>query len=94
MIHIGLKGYQRWTMIQNAVFKSLLNGGRYLAHIGVALADELIVTDTNDIGHEGDHCCGLADGLAMSDLRFTLVQIHQLETKKVRARCIGETRAS
>ena len=93
MVHIGLKGYQRWTVIQNAIFKSLLDGGRYLAHIGVALADKLIVANANDIGHEGDHRCSLADGLAVSDLRLSLVQIHQLETKKVRARCIGKTRA-
>ena len=36
--------------------------------IGVALADVHVVPDADDVGHEGDHVGGLADGLAVGDL--------------------------
>ncbi len=51
--------------------------------IVVALADEHVVTDADDVGHEGDHVSRLADGLAVGDLGLLLVQILHLKAQQV-----------
>ena len=58
----------------------------------MALTDEHIVADADDVGHEGDHGSGLADGLAVSDLGLLLVQVLQLKAEQVGSLREGEAR--
>ena len=79
-------------MIQNAILVGLLHGLGDLGHVGVALADVHVVADADDVGHEGDHGSGLADGLAVSDLGLLLVQVLQLKAEQVGCLREGEAR--
>ena len=79
-------------MIQNAVLVGLLHGLRDLGHVGVALADVHVIADADDVGHEGDHGSGLADGLAVGDLGLLLVQVLQLKAEQVGGLREGEAR--
>ena len=79
-------------MIQNAVLVGLLNGLGDLGHVGVSLADVHVVADADDVGHEGNHGSGLADGLAVSDLGLLLVQVLQLKAEQVGGLREGEPR--
>ena len=81
MVGVGLQGDQRGTVVENAVGVCLLDGLGDLGHIGVAGTDVHVVADTDDVGHEGNHGSGLANGLAVGDLGLLLVQILELETK-------------
>ena len=92
VVGIGLQGDERGTVIQNAVLVSLLHGLGDLGHVGVALADVHVVADADDVGHEGDHGSGLADGLAVSDLGLLLVQVLQLKAEQVGGLREGEAR--
>ena len=79
-------------MIQNAILVSLLDRLGDLSHVGVALADVHVIADADDVGHEGDHGSGLADGLAVSDLGLLLVQVLQLKAEQVGGLREGEAR--
>ena len=92
MIGVGLQGDERGTVIQNAVLVSLLDRLGDLGHVGVALADVHVIADADDVGHEGDHGSGLADGLAVSDLGLLLVQVLQLKAEQVGGLREGEAR--
>ena len=50
-------------------------------HISVSLTDVHIIADTDYVGHEGDHVGCLAYSLAVSNLRFALVQILNLQAR-------------
>ena len=92
MIGVGLQGDERGAVIQNAILVGLLHGLGDLGHVGVALADVHVVADADDVGHEGDHGSGLADGLAVSDLGLLLVQVLQLKAEQVGGLREGEAR--
>ena len=79
-------------MVEDAVGVGLRHGLRDLLHVRVALADELVVTDADDISHEADHRGGLAHGLAVGDLRLGLVEVLELQAQHVGARGKREAR--
>ena len=59
----------------------------------MTLADEHVVPDADDVGHEGHHVGGLADGLAVGDLGLLLVQILHLQAQQIAGRGEGEAGA-
>ena len=93
VIHVALQVDQRGLLLQNVVTIALLHGVHEGLLILVALADEHIVADTDDIGHEGHHVRGLADGLAVGDLGLLLVQILHLQAQQVAGGGEGEAGA-
>ena len=93
MVGVGLQAHQGRAVVQDAVAPGLLHGLRDLLHVRVALADELVVADADDVGHEADHRGGLAHGLAVGDLRLGLVQVLQLQAQQVGAGGKREARA-
>ena len=68
VVDVALEIDESRALLEDAVFKALFDGVDDLVHIGVALADVHIVADADDVGHEGDHVCRLADGLPVRDL--------------------------
>ena len=60
-------------------------------HVLVTFANVHIITDTDNVSHEGDHVSCLTNGLTMSDLALALVKILNLKTKQVTSRCERET---
>ena len=93
MVGVGLQAHERRTVVEDAVSIGLGDGLCDLLHVGIALADELVVADADHIGHEGDHGRGLADRLAVGDLGLGLVEVLELQAKHVRAGSEGEAGA-
>ena len=91
MVGVGLQGDEGRAVVEHAVLVGLVDGLGDLGHVGVALADVHVVTDADDVGHEGDHRGGLADGLAVGDLGLALVEVLELEAEQVRG--LGEREA-
>ena len=83
MIHVALQVHQGGLLLQDTVAVAFLHGVHKGLLILVALADEHIIADADDVGHEGDHGSGLADGLAVGDLGLLLVQVLQLKAEQV-----------
>ena len=75
VVHVALQVHQGGLLLQNTVAVALGHGVHESLLILVALADEHIVPDADDVGHEGHHVGGLTDGLAVGDLRLLFVQI-------------------
>ena len=92
VVGVGLQRDERGTVVEDAVGVGLRHGLRDLLHVRVALADELVVTDADDISHEADHRGGLAHGLAVGDLRLGLVEVLELQAQHVGARGKREAR--
>ena len=90
VIHVALQVDQRGLLLQNTVAVALLHGVHEGLLILVALADEHIVADADDIGHEGHHVGRLADSLAVGDLGLLLVQILHLQAQQVAGGGEGE----
>ena len=65
----------------------------HLHHVLVALAEEDVVADADDLGEEPDHRRGLAHGLAVGDLRRRLVEFLGRQAEQVAARPEGVARA-
>ena len=80
MVDIALQVYKGRLLLQDAVLISLSHCVNNFVHISISLADVHIVTDTDDICHEGDHVCSLTNGLAVCYLRLSFVQILNLQT--------------
>ena len=68
VVDIALKVYQSRLLLQNPVLVALSHGVNHFMHIFVAFSYVHIVTDTDDIGHEGDHVGSLPDCLAVGNL--------------------------
>ena len=90
VVHIALQVHQGGTLLQNAVPVALGHGVHEGLLILVALTDEHIVPDADDVGHEGDHVGGLTDSLAVGDLALLLVQILDVQAQQVACRGEGE----
>ncbi|CCX41636.1 unknown [Clostridium sp. CAG:1024] len=93
MVDVALEIHERGLLLEHAVLVALRHGVDDLMHVGVALADVHIVADTDRVRHEGDHVCGLADGLAVRDLALALVKILNFQTQQVAGGCEREARA-
>ena len=83
MVHIALQVHQSGLLLQDTVAVAFLHGVHKGLLILVALADEHIIADADDVGHEGHHVRGLADGLAVGDLALALVQVLDLQAQQV-----------
>ena len=83
MVDVALEVDQGGLLLQHAVLVALGHGVHELVHVGVALANVHVVADADDVGHEGHHVGGLADGLAVGDLALALVQILHLQAQQV-----------
>ena len=90
MIHVALEVYQRGTLLQNPIPIALVQRVHEGFLIFVALADEHIVPDADDVGHEGDHVGGFTDSLAVGNLGPLLVQILRPQTQQVAGGGEGE----
>ncbi len=93
MVHVALQVHQGGLLLQDTVAVAFLHGVHKGLLILVALADEHIIADADDVGHEGHHVRGLADGLAVGDLGLLLVEVLHLETQQVAGGGEGETGA-
>ncbi len=93
MIRVRLKGNKCRTMVEDAISIRLRDGLRDLLHVGIALADELVIPDANHVSHKADHCSGLTHGLAVGDLGLALVEILKLQTEEVGAGSKRKARA-
>ena len=85
VVHIALEVHQRGLLLQDAVPVALLHGVHEGLLVLVALADEHIVPDADDVGHEGHHVGGFPDGLAVGDLGLLLVQVLDLRPSRLQA---------
>ena len=93
VVDVALEVDQGGLLLQHAVLVALGHGVHHLVHVGVALADVHVVPDADDVGHEGDHVGGLADGLAVGDLALALVQVLDLQAQQVAGGGEGEAGA-
>ena len=93
MVHIALQVDQSGSLLQNAVTVAVFQSVHEGLHVLVALTDVHIVTDADDISHEGDHVGGLTDGFAVGDLRLLLIQNLFFQTQQVAGGSEGETGA-
>ena len=75
VVHVALEVHQGGLLLQDAVPVAFLHGVHEGFLVLVALSDEHVVPDADDIGHEGNHVGGLPDGLAVGNLGFLLVQV-------------------
>ena len=87
MVDIALQVDERRLLLEDPVSVSLLDSVRNRLLIGVALADVHVVTDSDDVRHEGNHVGGLADRLAVCDLALLLVQILRGQSQQVAGGC-------
>ena len=83
VVDVALQIHKCRFLFQNAVFIALCYRVNHFMHIGISLADVHIIADTDNVSHERDHICCLADGLAVGYLRFPFVQILNFESQQV-----------
>ena len=93
VVEVALEVDDRRALQQDALAVALVERGGDLAHVGVALAEEHVVADADDLGEEADHRGGLAHGLAVGDLRGGLVELLGREAEQVAGRPEGVARA-
>ena len=93
VIHVALQVHQGGLLLQDTVAVAFLHGIHKGLLILVALADEHIIADADDVGHEGHHVGRLADGLAVGDLGLLLVQVLHLQAQQVAGGGEGEAGA-
>ena len=86
MVHVALQVHQGGLLLQNAVPVALLHRVHEGLLVLVALADEHVVPDADDLGHEGHHVGGLPDSLAVGDLALLLVQVLDLQAQQVESK--------
>jgi len=67
---------------EDALLLALLAGVRDLELVLVALAEEEVVADADDLSEEREHGGGLADGLAVGDLALALVHVEDVEAEE------------
>ena len=90
VVHVALEVDQGGPLLQDALFIALVQGVHEGLLVFVALLDEHIVPDADDIGHEGDHVGGFPDGLAVGDLALLLVQVLDFQAQQVAGAGEGE----
>jgi len=83
VIDVALEVHKRRALLENAVAVALFERVHEGLLILVPLADEHIVANADDIGHEGDHVCRFAHGLAVCDLGFLFIKYLLLKTQQV-----------
>ena len=91
MVDVALQVHERRALLENAVAIAFFQRVHKRLLVLVALMDVHIVADADDVGHEGDHVRGLADGLAVGDLGFLLIEDLLLQAQQVARR--GEREA-
>ena len=94
MVAVALQVDDRRPLRQDAVLVARARPTAATSgHVLVALADEHVVADADDLGQEGDHVGGLAHRLAVRDLRLALVEVHAAQAEQARGAGEGEARA-
>ena len=83
VIDIALEVHEGRPLLENAGIEAFLYGFGHSVHVGVALADVHVVADADDVRHEGNHICRLADCFAVSDLGLLFVEILHLKAEQV-----------
>ena len=91
MVDIALKVNQSRFLLKDTVFVALCYSVNNFMHVFVAFADVHIITDTDNVSHEGDHVSCFTNCFAVSNLRFAFIQILNFKTKKVTCGSKGET---
>jgi len=89
VILIALQVDDTGLLRKNALLLALLAGLGDLKLVLVALTKEKIITDTDDLSHEGKHGSGLTNGLTVGDLAFGLIHIKDREAEKSTGRGEG-----
>ena len=93
MVDVALEVDERRALLEDTVAVALFERVDEGLLILVALADEHIVADADDVSHEGDHVGGLTHGLAVGDLAHLLVEHLLLKTEEVAGGGEGEAGA-
>ena len=93
MVDVALEVHKRRALLENAVAVALFERVHEGLLILVPLADEHIVADADDVGHERDHVRRFAHGLAVGDLGLLLVEHLLLKTQQVARGCEREASA-
>ena len=83
VVNVALEVHKRRALLENAVAVALFERVHEGLLILVTLADEHIVANADDVGHEGDHVCRFAHGLAVCDLGFLFIKYLLLKTQQV-----------
>jgi len=94
VILIALQVDDAGLLRKNALFLALLASLGDLELVLVALTKEEIITDADDLSHEGEHGSGLTDSLTVGDLALGLVHIKDREAKQGAGRGEGGASAS
>ena len=90
VVHVTLEVHQRGTLLQDPLLIALVQRVHKGLLILVALLNEHVVPDADDVGHEGHHVGGLTDGLAVGDLAGLLVQVLDVQAQQVAGGGKGE----
>ena len=91
VVNVTLKVYKCRFLLKNSVLVSFCYSVNNFVHVFVTFSDVHIITDTDNISHEGDHVSCLTNCLTVSNLRFSFVKILNFKTKKVTSRSERET---
>ena len=83
MVNVALQVDKSRLLLEDTVFMSLCDRIHEGLLIGMSFADIHIITDTDDVSHEGNHVRRLSDSFTVSDLALLLVQILYFQTKQV-----------
>jgi len=94
VVLIALKVDDAGLLRKNTLLLALLAGLGDLKLVLVALTEEQIVTDADDLSHEGQHGGSLTDSLTVGNLALGLIHIKNRETKKSAGRGEGRAGAS
>ncbi len=93
VVHITLEVDQGGTLLQDTLLIALVQGVHEGLLIFVALLNEHVVPDADDVGHKGDHVGRLPDRLAVGDLALFFVQVADLQAQQVAGGGKGEAGA-
>ena len=83
VVDVALEVHKRRALFEDAVAVALFERVHEGLLILVALADEHIVANADDVGHERDHVRRLAHGLAVCDLGLLFIEHLLLKTQQV-----------
>jgi len=89
VVLIALKVDDAGLLRKDTLLLALLAGLGDLDLVLVTLTKEEIITDTDNLGHEGEHGGGLTDSLTVGDLALGLVHIENGEAEKSASRGEG-----
>jgi len=94
VVLIALQVDDAGLLRKNTLLLALLASLGDLKLVLVALTEEQIVTDADDLSHEGQHGGSLTDSLTVGNLALGLIHIKNRETKKSAGRGEGRAGAS